>query len=95
MLAIELLALVLLLGTLSIVIRLVWNAVTSSAERARERRSRQRDMQEDLRSALRASDHRRLDDFMVLWGSLVDEKTAQHVRSRRDELYVDSNGGTP
>lgn len=89
MLAIELLALTLLLGALAIVIRLVWNAIERSRERVVERRRRQRDMEDDLRSALRSGDHRRLDDFMVMWGSILDEKTAEHVRVRRDELYVD------
>jgi hypothetical protein len=90
MLAVELLALVLLLGALTIVIRLVWNAVQRSGERVQERRRRQSDMEEDLRAALKSGDYRCLDDFMVMWGSLADDKTFRHVRARRDELYLNS-----
>lgn len=95
MLAIELLALVLLLGVLAIGIKLAWAAVRGAGERAQERRRRQRDMESDLRAALAARDHRCLDDFIVVWGSTVDKQTLDHVKGRRDELYVDGPGGSP
>ena len=89
MLAIELLALVLLLGAGAIGIKLAWAAVRAAGERAEERRARRRDMGVDLRAALAVRDYRRLDDFVVVWGSTVDKKTLAHVQCRRAELYVE------
>ncbi len=94
MLAIELLALVALLGAGSIGARLVWSAAQRASDRAEERRRRQRDMDDDLRTALRSRDYRSLDDFIAMWGADASPKTLDYVKSRRDELYVDGPGDT-
>ena len=91
MLAAEFIALVALLGGLVILIRVVWAALQRSAEHAEDKRRRRWEMQQDLKEALRSQDHKRLDDFMVVWGSEVDVVTARHVEARRAELYVEDD----
>jgi hypothetical protein len=57
-------------------------------------RARRKDlMRDDLRKALAAGDHRKLDDFLVLWSGELDESTLAHVKERRDELYIETNDG--
>lgn len=55
------------------------------------RRQRQHEMQQDLRDALKSADHRKLDDFLVLWRPVISNKTAEYVRERRDQLFIEAN----
>jgi|HubBroStandDraft_2_1064218.scaffolds.fasta_scaffold1218570_1 hypothetical protein len=60
-----------------------------------ERLRRDHQMRTDLRDALRSGDHRRLDDFLVMWGSEIDAPTLKHLEQRRDELYIEADARKP
>ncbi len=47
-------------------------------------------MQEDLREALKSRDHRRLEDWLIIYADHVTPETRKHVQARHDELYIDS-----
>lgn len=49
----------------------------------------QAQMQADLRTALQSRDHRKLDDWLVIYADYVTPETRKHVMQRRDELYVE------
>jgi hypothetical protein len=51
-------------------------------------------MRDDLREALAAHDHRKLDDFMVLWAGGMDGATLKHVKARRDELFIEDDANS-
>lgn len=55
------------------------------------RRAWHEQMRADLREALKARDHRRLDDFLVVWGDRMSSKLETYVQQRRDQLFIEAN----
>lgn len=96
MVAAEVIALIALLFGGAAGLRAVWSWTRRSAERGEREERRHDQMQQDLRSALASRDYRLLDDFMVTWAAELNADddarvVLEHVKRRRDELYVDSN----
>jgi hypothetical protein len=48
-------------------------------------------MHSDLKEALQSRDYKRLEDFMVMWGSKVEPTALIIIKQRRDELYLESD----
>ena len=91
MVAAEVIALVALLFGGAAGLKAVW-AWSRRASEARSREELKLDqMQQDLRAALESRDYRRLDDFAVTWADYASARVMEHVKQRRDELFVDSN----
>ncbi len=91
MIVAELLALLGILGAAGLGITSIvsWSRRSATEQQDRQRRSKQ--MNSDLRSALESRDHRRLDDWMIIYDDLAHPDVKEHVKIRRDELFVDSH----
>ncbi len=86
--AVDLLALVLVLGLLAIGGRSIFLGWNLAAVRRREKLASERRMRDDLRTALGSHDQGKLEDFLVLWGDTIDKKTRDHIKARIDDLVI-------
>lgn len=46
---------------------------------------------DDLTKALASRDYRQLEDWLVIYADRSTEKEREHVKTRRDELFIESN----
>jgi hypothetical protein len=90
MVAADIAALLLVVGLLG----LGGKSLLSSLEMFKGKRERREkddeQMRQDLRAALQSKDYRKLDDFLVLWGTRADTQMRKHVQVRRDEMYIET-----
>jgi hypothetical protein len=87
----DFIALCLALGVIGIGGKFVFTGLKRWGERSAERRVEDDHMRDDLRMALDAHDHRKLEDFMVLWSDKISKETREYVQQRIDELFIETD----
>lgn len=91
----ELLFAVFLFGVIAIGFRAMVGAFEASTAKRRNREFMERERSLELKSALMSHDHRRVEDWLAVYGSTSDEATLKRVQTRRDELYIESDDTSP
>lgn len=91
MLVAEFLVLLAILGGAGIGVTAAAGALKGAREKRVAHEKEMDQMHADLRTALRSRDHRQLDDFLVMWEDRLDPPVAAHIKTRRDELYIDND----
>jgi hypothetical protein len=89
MVAADVIALVVILGFFGLGGKSMLSAWKQAGDRAARRRKQEDARRDDLRAALGSHDYRKLDDFIVLWGDQIDLPTREHIKERRDELFLE------
>ena len=91
MLLVELMALLAVLTGSAIVVHFGSSVLRDRLESAKISAKESAMMHDELKAALASRDHRRLDDFIVLWGHKLDHATLKQINIARDERFVESN----
>lgn len=93
MIVVELIVLVAVIFAGVLALRAMNASIVAWRESRSLREQRRKDMQGDIRSALASRDHRRVSDVLVVWADELPKETQSYLQVRRDEMYVDSDGG--